>query len=307
MKLLSTINLPQRVAAIFQHAFDVSSGTVADAGALNADILLCSISSARLDRPTIEALPDSVKVIATYSVGLDHIDLAAAGTRGIAVFNTPGVLGDAVADAAMLLILAAARRTTESVSLIRTGAWTGWQPTQLLGLGLANRTLGILGMGDIGQRVAQRSRGFGMKIAYHNRQRIHGEEARYHEDPRELVRSSDIVLLAWPSTPTTRRFLNRDVLALAKREAIIVNIGRGDLVDDEALIACLREQRIFAAGLDVFDNEPCIHPGYLDLPNVFLTPHIGSSTWEARLAMARVLVEGITLWKAGGEPANRVV
>lgn len=306
VKLLSVVNLPDRVANRFRERFSVVQGVLGDAGDVQPDTILCSIRPFRFDRPTIERLPATVKAIATYSVGHDHIDLVAAADRGIAVFNTPGVLSEAVADTALLLILGAARRATESIALLREGRWNGWTPEQFIGVELGGKTLGILGMGSIGQRIARRARAFGMDIAYHNRRAIAGEEARYHADPRQLVAESDVLVLAWPSTPETRHFIAADTLALAKPSLILVNIGRGDLVRDDDLIAALSQGRILAAGLDVFENEPDIHPGYLDLPNAFLLPHIGSSTWEARLAMADMLVEAIEIHAAGGHPANRI-
>ena len=306
MKLLSVLDMPDRVVDRFRSRMPVVQGRLEDAGKVRPDAVLCSIRPYRFDRSAIQRLPDTVKMIATYSVGHDHIDLQAASDRGIAVFNTPGVLSEAVADSAMLLLLGAARRATESIALLRTGQWTGWTPNQLIGLELGGRTMGILGMGGIGQRIAKRARAFGMDIAYHNRRQIAGGTARFFADPRKLVAQSDVVVLAWPSTEETRRFIAADTLALAKPSMILVNIGRGDLVKDDDLITALREGKIFAAGLDVFDNEPDIHPGYLELPNAFLLPHIGSSTWEARLAMADVLIDAMEVHAAGGTPANRI-
>lgn len=306
MKLQSVLGLPDRIEDRFRSSYSVVSAPLEDVAHIEPDAILCSIRPYRFDRPAIERLPASVKMIATYSVGYDHIDLAAAGERGIAVFNTPGVLSDAVADAAMLLILGAARRATESIALLREGRWTGWTPGQLNGVQLSGKMLGILGMGEIGRRVAQRARAFGMDIAYSNRREISGEDARFQPDPRALIGESDVLLLAWPSTPETRRFIAADTLRLAKQSLILVNIGRGDLVNDTDLIAALRDGTIMAAGLDVFDNEPDLHPDYLELPNAFLLPHIGSSTWEARLAMADILIDAIDMHFAGGTPANRI-
>lgn len=306
LKLLSIVDLPEQVEDRFRAHFSMIRGRLEDATEVRPDAILCSIRPDRLDRDAIKALPSTVKMIATYSVGHDHIDLQAAADRRIAVFNTPGVLSDAVADAAMLLLLAAARRATESIALLREGRWTGWTPGQLIGMELGGKTLGILGMGEIGRRVAQRARAFGMEIAYHNRRAVPGEQARFHADPRSLIAASDILLLAWPSTTETRRFISATTLALARPKLIVVNIGRGDLVNDEDLIAALRTGRILAAGLDVFDNEPAIHPGYMELPNAFLLPHIGSSTWEARLAMADILIRAVEEHVAGATPPNRI-
>ena len=305
LTLLETAALPDFVTTLFSEQFRVSHGTLAEATQINPDALLCSIAEARLDARAIEMLPKSVRAILTYSVGLDHIDLNAARARKIAVFNTPGVLGDAVADAAMLLTLGAARRATESIDLIRSGRWTGWTPRQLIGVGLSGKTLGILGMGDIGKRVAHRARAFGMQIVYHNRRPVDEHDANWLL-ARELIATSDVILLAWPSTPETRYFINSDTLALVKRTAILVNVGRGDLVQDEGLVAALSNGRIAAAGLDVFDREPDFDKRYLDLPNAFLLPHIGSSTYEARLGMGQVLIDALLSWTSGGTPQNRV-
>lgn len=306
VKLLSMLELPDRVADRFRQYFSVREGRLEDAPLIQPDAILCSIGPCRFDRAVIEGLPASVRMIATYSVGHDHIDLAAAAARNIAVFNTPGVLSDAVADAALLLMLGAARRATESIALLREGRWTGWTPGQLIGVELGGKTLGILGMGEIGRRVARRARAFGMDIVYHNRRKVAEEEARFEPDPRALIAQSDVVLLAWPSTAETRRFIAAETLALARPSMILVNIGRGDLVNDADLIAALQEGRIFAAGLDVFDKEPALHPAYLHLSNAFLLPHIGSSTWEARLAMADILIAAISTHVAGGRLANRI-
>ena len=307
VKLLSVVEMPDRINDRFKARMSFVQGRLEDAADIQPDIVLCSIAPYRFDRQVIDKLPTSVKMIATYSVGHDHIDLSAAVDHGIAVFNTPDVLSDAVADAAMLLVLGAARRATESIALLREGRWTGWSPGQLIGVGLGGKTLGILGMGNIGRRIAHRGRAFGMRIAYHNRREIaEGSETSFYSDPRKLIAESDVVVLAWPSTPETRYFIAADTLGLAKRAMILVNIGRGDLVKDEDLIAALRDDRIFAAGLDVFDNEPKLHPDYLVLRNAFLLPHIGSSTWEARLAMADVLVDALELHAAGAKAANRI-
>lgn len=306
IKILSMTDLPDQVRARFEDRFTIVDGTLADTARILPDAILCSIRPDRYDHDTIAALPTSVKIIATYSVGHDHIDLQAAADRGIAVFNTPGVLADAVADAAMLLMLGAARRATESIAMLREGRWGGWGPSQLIGQGLSGKTLGILGMGEIGRRVAARGRGFGMDITYHNRNPVAATDAEYVADPRDVVANSDVVVLAWPSVPSTRGFIAAETLALAKSSLILVNVGRGDLVNDEDLIAALREGRIGAVGLDVFNNEPALHPDYLTLPNAFLLPHIGSSTWDARLAMADILISAMIAHGEGKVASNRI-
>jgi lactate dehydrogenase-like 2-hydroxyacid dehydrogenase len=257
----------------------------------------------------IEALPSGVGAIATYSVGTDHIDLEAARRRGIAVFNTPGVLSDAVAENALLLMLGAARRVSESVELLRSRTWSGWSPRQLVGVGLAGRRLGILGLGEIGARIATRAQAFGMEILYCNRHRRGDEAARgfsFRATPAELIEDADVFLIACPSTDETRGLVDAGLLRRARTGSILVNIARGDIVDDAALIDALRDGRVWAAGLDVFDGEPRIARGYFDLPNVFMLPHIGSSTLEARLGMGRILIEGLRCWDSGEEASNRV-
>lgn len=313
LRLFQTVELPDFAQAHFDSCFDVvrlpeREWRAGIASTENASALLCSITDAQLTREVIRSLPRSLKAIATYSVGLDHIDLAAARENGIAVFNTPGVLEYAVADAAMFLILGAARRGNEALALIRDDRWQGWSPLQLIGYELAGRRLGILGMGGIGSQVAARARGFGMEVVYTNRRPVSNDlPATFVADADEMLAQSDVLVLACPSTPETRGFLNRRRLARAKPELIVVNIGRGDLIDDDALIEALESRRIFAAGLDVFNGEPRIDPRYRTLPNAFLTPHIGSSTREARLRMARILAEGLMAWYNGSDAPNRIV
>jgi len=263
-----------------------------------------------LGADVIRRLPPTVRAIATYSVGLDHIDLTAAAARGMAVFNTPDVLDDAVAEVALLLMLGAARRATESIALVRGGRWTGWTATQLIGVQLTGRTLGIFGMGRIGRKVAALARAFGMTVAYSNRRALDpvlAAGAQYYRHLREMVSEIDCLLLAAPSSADTRGIVNRELLACAKPGLIVVNIARGDLVQDDDLIHALKSGQVRAAGLDVFAGEPKIHPGYGDLPNVFMLPHIGSSTVETRRAMGQILITGLEAWRDGKEAPNRVV
>lgn len=263
------------------------------------EAVVAGIGCPPLDADIIARLPDSVGIIATYSVGTDHIDLQAARRRGLAVSNTPRTLVNAVADAALFLILGAARRATESIDLIRSRQWPGWYADQLLGYELAGRTLGIYGMGEIGRAIAARARAFGMKIAYTNRRPLDDDASTFIPDPDDLVRESDVLLLAAPSTMETRGFIDARRLTLASPETILVNIARGDLVVDEDLIAALCERRIFAAALDVFNAEPRLDPRYFDLPNLFMTPHVGSSTLEARTAMGESILRSVQAWREG--------
>lgn len=301
ISIFSCITLPSHVESAFKEAFTFIPAAPGDelqqlraycAGGNPVDVVMTGLGCEPLTDQAINALPPSIRMIATYSVGTDHIDLDAAKACGLAVANTPGVLVDAVADAALFLILGAARRATESISLIR-GGWPGWHANQLLGFELAGKTLGIYGMGEIGEAIAQRGRSFGMDIAYHNRRQRPDIDATFYADPLALVATSDVLLIAAPSTPQTRGFVNAATLSRAKSTAIVVNMARGDLVVDDDLIAALKEGRIFGAALDVFANEPDIHPGYFTLPNLFMTPHIGSSTLEARLAMGHSLIRSI--------------
>ncbi|MCP5057154.1 MAG: D-glycerate dehydrogenase [bacterium] len=272
------------------------------------DALLVSIDTP-LPAREIEMLPDSVRAIATYSVGTDHIDLAAAKRRGIAVFNTPGVLSDSVAENAIFLMLGAARRATESITLLRSGAWEGWSATQLVGTELFGKRLGIVGLGDIGGRIALRAQAFGMEILYTNRKPLpanHHVRGHFFDSPAALIAESDIFLLACPSTPETLRLVDARLLARARPGLILVNIARGDLVDDEALIEALRDGRVGAAGLDVFSGEPEVDPAFFGLPNLFMLPHIGSSTIEARRRMGKILIAALESWAQGGSPKSQV-
>jgi lactate dehydrogenase-like 2-hydroxyacid dehydrogenase len=315
-RVLVTLELPPQVLAVFDAAFDTEYAPDLVFGTPEAatriagqDALIVSATKDRLDACVIAGLPASVRAIATYSIGLEHIDLDAARARDIAVFATPDVLSDACAEVGMLLLLGAARRATESIALLRSGAWTGWTPTQLNGTALAGKVLGIVGMGRIGRAVAQRARAFGMTIHYANRSRLvpeHENGAVHHAHPEHLLRVAQFLLLACPATPETTGFLDARRLALLPPGAIVANIGRGAVVVDADLCDALASGHVAAAGLDVFNGEPAVYPRYRDLPNVFMLPHIGSSTIETRVAMGRVLVDGLMQFNRGEAPINRV-
>ena len=256
-----------------------------------------------------DALAPELEVVGTLSVGYDHIAVDSAKAHGVSVLHTPDVLSEACAEIAMMLLLNAARRGYESDALVRSGAWRGWGPTQLLGLELTGRRLAILGMGRIGREVAQRARGFGLQIHYHNRTRLPSEleaGANYHGDRESFLAHADILLIAAPGTPALRGFLDRDAIAGLPADSIVVNISRGDIVDDDALIAALQDGRVFAAGLDVFRDEPNIDPRYRRLSNVFLSAHIGSATTKTRNAMGQLLLDGVAALQAGRRPANEL-
>ncbi len=279
------------------------------AEAHRAEVLLV-MAMDRIDAALIARLPASVRVIATYSVGHEHIDLAAARARGLAVLSTPDVLSDAVADMAMLLLLAAARRAKEGGALIHERRWTGWSPTQLIGRDVTGGRLGILGMGRIGRAVARRARhGFAMRVHYHNRNRLPPEledGAAFAADLAGFLAASDFLVLAAPAGAGTRSILNQRSIAALPDGAVVVNISRGGLIDDAALIAALGSGKLAAAGLDVFNNEPDVDPGYLALPNVFVQPHQGSSTIETRTRMGAMLLDSILAACAGRAVANRL-
>lgn len=263
----------------------------------------------RLDADMVAQLPGTIKVVCTYSIGMEHLDVAALKARGIAVLATPDVLSESCADVALLLMLGAARRVVESSELVRSGAWKGWTPHQLLGVDVWGRRLGILGMGRIGRAIARRARGFDMTIHYHNRSRLPAEQeagALFHDSLAALAEHSDFLCVACPSSPATRGLVSADIIARLPGQAVVCNIARGDIIDDAALVAALESGAVAAAGLDVFTGEPDIHPAYRSLPNVFSLPHIGSSTERTRLAMGQLLCDGIAGYFAGEEPANRV-
>ena len=266
----------------------------------------------QFDAACVDALPPSVKIIATFSVGYDHIDIAAAEARGIVVTNTPEVLSFATAECAFTLMLMAARRAGEGERIVRAGKWEGWRPTQLLGVTLEDKKLGILGFGRIGRELASMADGFRMEIHYRDLDRLPPElelelGAIYHDNDADFLRTIDILSMHVPGTQETRKWLNAARLATMKRGAIVVNTGRGPSVDDAALIAALKSGHIRAAGLDVFDGEPMVHPGYLTLENVALLPHLGSATIETRDAMGhRALDDLDAVLLKGTTPVHRV-
>jgi glyoxylate reductase len=255
----------------------------------------------------MHALKPTLKAIATLSVGYDHIDLATAQALGIRVLNTPDVLSDACAETAMMLMLNACRRGFEADRMVRSGSWTGWAPTQLLGKGLVGRKLGIFGMGRIGRAIATRARGFGMEIHYHNRSRLTPElesGAVFHPTLDGLLDCAEVLMVAAPGAPGLKGILDQTRLARLPRGAVVVNISRGDLIVDDALIGALQSGQVFAAGLDVFANEPHVDPRYGLLDNTFLSPHIGSATHETRDAMGWMLIDGLEALSRGDTPVN---
>lgn len=277
--------------------------------AAGADAIL-ACHTERFDASTIDRLPESVRVIANFSVGVDHVDLKAAQERGVIVTNTPDVLADATAEIAMLLLLGAARRASEGERLVRGGAWNTWSPTFMLGTQVTGKRLGVVGMGRVGRVTARRARGFDMEIHYHNRSRLAADQeqgATFHNTLESMLPLCDFLALHCPATPETENLLNAERIALLPAHAIVVNAARGTIVDETALIEALRTRRIAAAGLDVFRNEPNIDPAFRELDNVFLLPHLGSATRETRDAMGFRALENLDAVFAGRSPRDRVI
>lgn len=278
------------------------------AGAGRCDALLCTILE-RVDAAFFAACPH-LKVVANFGVGYDHIDVAAASARRIPVTNTPGVLTDATADIAFGLILAAARRFSEGDRLVRSGAWTGWEPLQLLGAEVTGATLGLIGLGRIGQAVARRARGFSMRVLYWNRTRLAPEAEQAlgveYRSRDEVLAEADMVSLHVAYTPETHHLIDAAALARMKRTAVLVNTTRGAVVDESALVQALRDGIIAAAGLDVYEREPKLTPGLAELPNCVLLPHLGSSTIATRTKMGMLAVDNLLAACAGQRPPHCV-
>ena len=272
------------------------------------DAVVCSLTD-RIDATLLARAP-ALKVVSNIAVGYNNIDVAACTARGIMATNTPGVLDDSTADLAWTLMLGAARRITEVERYIREGEWKGWRLKQWLGTDVHHATLGIIGMGRIGQAIARRASGFDMQVVYHNRKRVADEIERKLNATwvkfDELLKRSDFVVLQVPSGPETHHLIGAAELALMKPTAILINSTRGGVVDDAALIEALREGTIRAAGLDVFENEPNLNRGFLALDNVVLAPHIGSSTDATRRAMAMTAARNAVAALTGAKPPNLI-
>ncbi|MEI7968606.1 MAG: D-glycerate dehydrogenase [Betaproteobacteria bacterium] len=264
-------------------------------------------TSDRVDAALLERCPD-LRVVSNVGVGYNNIDVAACTARGVMVTNTPGVLTDSVADLAFGLIIAGCRRLTEAEHYLRRGEWKGSFLKQMLGVDVHGSTLGIIGMGRIGQAVARRALGFDMNVIYHNRSRLDAEtEARCHAQYRskdDLLREADIVLLLMPYSAETHHLVAAREIELMKPSAVLVNAARGGIVDDGALVEALRNRRIFGAALDVYENEPNFHPGFLELRNVVLSPHIASASEPTRRAMANTAARNCIAALTTGEPPN---
>jgi glyoxylate reductase len=314
MKVLVTIRMPQEVLARIEQAHQIESYD-ADPPLERPRLLemigdkeglLCSITD-RIDQELFARAP-ALKVIANYGVGYEHIDLEGATRRGIVVTNTPGVLTEATADLALALLLAAARRVVEGDRRVREGKFQYWAPLLFLGQEVSGKTLGIIGLGRIGQAVARRAHGFGMRILYCSRTRLAPaaeQELKVSYAPLEaLLKEADFVSLHVPLTPQTRHLIGREELALMKPSAFLINTSRGPVVDEAALVAALSRGQLGGAGLDVYEREPLLTPGLADLDNVVLLPHLGSATVETRTRMALMAADNLLAGLRGEEPPN---
>jgi len=276
-----------------------------------ADVLVPTVTD-RIDAEVLDAAGPALKLIASFGTGVDHVDLTAAQRRGIIVTNTPGVLTEDTADMTMALILAVSRRLAEGERLIRSGVWTGWGPTSMLGHRIWGKRLGIVGMGRIGMALARRAKGFGLSVHYHNRRPVPEEvenalEATHWESLDQMLAHMDIVSVNCPHTPATYHLLSARRLRLLQPQAILVNTARGEIVDEEELLRLLEARAIAGAGLDVFEHEPAIDPRLRALDNVVLLPHMGSATIEGRLAMGEKVIINIKTFADGHRPPDRVL
>ena len=277
----------------------------------DCDILVPTVTD-HIDADVIAAAPASLKMIANFGAGVNHIDLAAAKAKGILVTNTPGVFTDDTADLTMALILNVPRRLGEGHRLMRSGEWTGWAPAGMLGHRVGGKTLGIVGFGRIGEAVAKRARAFGMNILYNKRHRLPASVEEelgivFEPDLDRLIAKSDIVTLHCPLTAETDRLMNRARIAMMKPNAYLINSSRGELVDEDALIEALTRGKIAGAGLDVYTHEPAVDSRFLSIPNVVLLPHLGSATFEGREASGEKVIANIRIFADGHRPPDQVL
>ena len=271
------------------------------------DGVLTSLTD-KMDKETIDKLPDTIKIISNFAVGFGNIDLDAAKKRDITVTNTPEVLSDATAEIGVLLILGACRRAAEGIESAREGGWK-WSADYLIGKQLTGARLGILGMGRIGQKIAKIAKSLGMVIHYHNRSKLSDDKeqgATYHETLKGLISVSDVLSICCPASKETVNIINKDTIEYLPKGAVVTNVARGDIVDDEAMIDALARRKVYAVGLDVYKNEPNLNPGYLKYKNAFILPHLGSATKDTRTAMANLAIDNIDEFFNTGNCKNKV-
>jgi len=271
------------------------------------DAILTSLTD-KMDEETINKLPDTIKVISNFAVGFGNIDLEAAKKKGIVVTNTPEVLSDATAEIGILLILGACRRVSEGIQSAKESNWK-WSADYLIGKQLTGTRLGILGMGRIGQKIAKIAKSLGMVLHYHNRSKLSKDKeqgAIYHDSLKSLFSVSEVLSICCPATKETENLINKKTLEYFPSGAVITNVARGDIVDDEALIDALNRKKVYAAGLDVYKGEPNLNPGYLKIKSAFILPHLGSATRQTRVAMANLAIDNIDEFFKTSECTNKV-
>ncbi len=314
MKLLITRPLPDPVLAAARARFDVTArastlpldGVELRAALTDYDVVLPTLGDLFKAEVFADVSAPRAKLLANFGVGFNHIDTKAAAALGIAVTNTPGAVTDATADIALTLLLMTARRAGEGERMLRKGAWQGWHPTQMLGAAVSGKTAGIIGMGRIGRAIAQRCHyGFNMRVIYHNRSATDAGLPAQQVSLAEVLQA-DFVVIAVPGGPATRHLINADALAQMAPHSILINIARGDVVDEAALATALQAGQIAGAGLDVYEHEPQITPALLTMENVTLLPHLGTAVLETRTAMGMMAVANLTAYLDGHPLPNRV-
>lgn len=305
----------KRMAELFDTRFNANDTPLTRdalvAAMADCDVLVPTVTDT-IDASIIAAAPPRLKLIASYGAGVNHIDLAAAKAKGIMVTNTPGVFTDDTADLTMALILNVPRRLGEGHRAMRNGEWSGWSPTGMLGHRIGGKTLGIIGLGRIGEAVAMRAKAFGMNIIYNKRSRLPASVedelgVTFEPDIDRLVARSDIITLHCPLTADTDKIINADRIAQMKPNAYVINSSRGELIDEDALIEALQSGRIAGAGLDVYTHEPAVDPRFLSIANVVLLPHLGSATVEGREASGERVITNIRVWADGHRPPDQVL
>lgn len=305
----------KRMAELFDARFNADDVPLTRdalvAAMADCDVLVPTVTDT-IDASIIAAAPPRLKLIASYGAGVNHIDLAAAKAKGIMVTNTPGVFTDDTADLTMALILNVPRRLGEGHRAMRNGEWSGWSPTGMLGHRIGGKTLGIIGLGRIGEAVAMRAKAFGMNIIYNKRSRLPASVedelgVTFEPDIDRLVARSDIITLHCPLTADTDKIINADRIAHMKPNAYVINSSRGELIDEDALIEALQSGRIAGAGLDVYTHEPAVDSRFLSIPNAVLLPHLGSATVEGREASGERVITNIRVWADGHRPPDQVL
>ncbi|WP_083853468.1 2-hydroxyacid dehydrogenase [Sphingobium sp. SYK-6] len=318
-RVVVTRQLPQavetRMAELFDVRFNAADHPMSRAELHEAmqacDVLVPTVTD-DIDEALIAQAGEGLQLIANYGAGVNHIALQAARAKDIIVTNTPGVLTEDTADMTMALIVSVPRRLAEGEKLVRSGQWTGWSPSNMLGHRIGGKALGIVGMGRIGQAVAQRARAFGLSIHYHNRHRLPAVleaqlAATWHADLDEMLERIDILTIHTPLNAESVNLIDRRRIGLLRRHVYLINASRGGIVDEEALVEALEQGRIAGAGLDVWTFEPRIDPRLLALPNVVMTPHMGSATFEGRIATGERVITNIRMWVGGDRPPDQIL